>query len=342
MKRLIVLLFAISLTALWSCGGNDPQPSATPLDISVPDRFPQLPDLSDNPPTVEGVALGRKLFYDPILSRDSTQSCASCHLQSQAFTDPARFSTGIRGEVGTRHAMALINLVWQDKDLFWDARSSSLEHQALIPIEDPLEMDASWEEIEARLQAHIEYSAQAEEIFGVDKITRTEVTKALAQFEYTLISADSKYDRFRKDLVEFSESERRGWNLFFTEKAECFHCHGPPLFTDGVVHNNGLDATLTDLGKGGVTGVESDKGLFRTPTLRNTAMTAPYMHDGRFNTLEEVLDHYSDHVAENSPNLDPLIKPFRLSAQEKADLIAFLKTLTDSTFIQEEAFSSPF
>lgn len=322
--------------------------TATPLVLEKPyNRFPDIEIPADNPMTVEGVALGRRLFYDSILSRDSSVSCASCHLPQASFADPLQFSRGVDGLEGNRNAPAIINQLWNNS-FFWEGRSSSLENQALEPVPNPIEMHLDWPEAIRRLKGHPDYPDLFLKAFGMNHFSRDEVVKAIAQFERTLISADSKYDQRLRGLTNLTEQEFRGFEIFFTERGDCFHCHGTILLTDNLFHNNGLDSdsTMDDIGRMQVSGNSSDKGKFKTPTLRNIELTAPYMHDGRFNTLEEVVDFYSEGI-QFSSTIDPLMKKVdqggvQLNPQEKADLIAFLKTFTDTTFTQNPDFLSPF
>ncbi|HNI44964.1 MAG TPA: cytochrome c peroxidase [Chitinophagales bacterium] len=325
--------------------------------------FPQYPTLPqtipnnpDNPATIAGVELGRRLFYDPILSGDSTQSCASCHAQGFGFTDNLKaFSTGIDGINGRRNAMALINLTWVPR-LFWDGRATGLEDQALRPVTDPIEMHNTWENAVCDLMSSPDYRQRFYKAFGIKTITKEDVVNAIAQFERTLISGTARYDlaTIPGSGVFLTEQEYYGYSIFFNEVADCFHCHtgSGSLFTDNQFHNNGLDSVATlndypDKGLGEVTKELQDNGYFRTPTLRNIELTAPYMHDGRFQTLEEVVDHYSDHVKQ-AENVDPTIKVFfkdggkHLSPDDKAAVVAFLKTLTDTAFVNNPAFKSPF
>lgn len=329
-----------------------------PVDyvFDLPDWMPKpiIPD--DNPMTEAAIALGRQLFYDPILSADSTQSCASCHRQSQAFTDGLRVSKGIRGLEGTRNAMSLVNLGYNARGFFWDGRSLTLEDQALVPIEDHLEMDNTWEEVEKDLRAHPEYPRRFRAAFGIDhtdQLTRDLVVKAIAQFERILISYQSRYDRVIWGRQGFpTDSEQRGIELFFIEDDQtvahpgCSHCHFNPHFTDHSFKNNGLDSVaaledFNDLGRGGVNNNIYDNGKFRVPSLRNVALTAPYMHDGRFETLEEVIENYA-RGGHGVINEDANIMPFPLSEQDKVDLINFLQMLTDTSFTTNPAFSNPF
>ncbi len=337
----------------------------TPIQLDYPQNAllppPILPP--DNPLTKEGIALGRMLFYDPILSGDSTQSCASCHLQSFAFTDSARFSRGITGAIGTRNAMQIINAAWQHS-FFWDGRSPSLEAQALEPVENPIEMAARWPDVIARLRRHPTYPTLFYKAFGTQTITPKLVTKAIAQFERTLISFNSRYDQYKRGEIELTPLERLGEQLFFSEPlidplgtkitagGDCFHCHSGALFTDNLFHNNALDSAHTiydfpDPGLGAITQRPEDYGKFKTPTLRNIELTAPYMHDGRFATLEEVIREHYNKGGYWSPTVDPLMKfvnkgGLRLNDMEIQALVAFLKTLTDTTFLHNPAYSNPF
>ncbi len=320
----------------------------TPYELKIPKGLPPMEIPADNPMTVEGVALGRKLFYDGLLSVDGRMSCATCHLQEHGFAEPRQTSQGVFIDaIGPRNAMALINLGWVRTGLFWDGRSATLEEQALDPIRNPLEMATTWPEVEAKLNAHEEYPDLFKQAYGVDYIDSLTVAKAIAQFERTLISGNSKFDRwYNRQEIQLSPQELRGFILYTTEEADCFHCHGlGGLITDNQFHNNGLDTEYTDMGRYDATGNEMDRARFRTPTLRNIEMTAPYMHDGRFFTLEEVVEHYSDHV-KLSPTISPLMELVgnngaQLTQQEKEDLVAFLRTFTDNEFLTNPEFSDP-
>ena len=316
-----------------------------PYTLKISNKFPGIPIPEDNPLTLQGVSLGRMLFYDPILSGDSTMSCGSCHLQKFSFSDSRRFSIGIDKMEGNRNGMPIINGAWTQK-FFWDGRSAGLESQALGPVENPIEMHESWENAVRKLKNSDYYPELFFEAFGREKITKEIVAKALSQFERTLISENSKYDRVLRKESTFTEEELRGLQLFFTEKADCFHCHGTILFTDGTFHNIGLDSMNLDQGLENFTGRMRDRGKFKTPTLRNLVFTPPYMHDGRFSSLEEVVDFYSEGI-QNSSTIDPLIKNadqggVRLDKTEKKALIAFLLTLTDSIFVSDPRYSDPF
>ena len=312
--------------------------SNTPYVIETPYGFPNMNIPSDNPMTVEGVFLGEKLFKDPILSANNTQACINCHQQNFSFSDPNQFSTGIDNIQGTRNASALINIGW-NTSFNWDGSSLSLEEQAFEPVTNQIEMHNSWSNVEIALNLDADYPGLFKEAFNIDYIDSNHVVKAIAQYERTLISANSKLDRYLNNEDQLTISELNGYAIFNTEKGDCFHCHASQLFMDNQFHNNGLDLEpFQDLGRAKVTSNALDNGKFRTPTLRNIEMTAPYMHDGRFATLEEVVEHY-DSGGKYSTTIDPLMKKLgiglQLTNQEKIDLVAYLKTLTDHEFITQ-------
>ncbi|MCB0644771.1 MAG: cytochrome C peroxidase, partial [Phaeodactylibacter sp.] len=347
------ILFALILAA---CGDDemiDPNPpiggdidltdipySPQPYNLVIPDSFPPMSIPADNPLTEAGVQLGRFLFYDPILSGDSSLACVGCHLIEGSFTDNQAVSKGITGETGTRSAMSLLNVGFYNNGLFWDGRAQTLEEQALLPVEDPIEMHALWPDVVDKLKTHPDYPERFRKAFGIEKaseITKELTAKALAQFERIIISSGtSRFDKrflYLNPTVDLSDSEQRGFDMFFDEPnsplpdAQCFHCHGGVLFTTNEYFNNGLQeaATLNDFGdpgRGAVTGNLIDNGKMRAPTLRNIMHSAPYMHDGRFATMEEVLDFYNEgvHYADNLD--DNLIPEMGLSESEKQDIIA--------------------
>jgi cytochrome c peroxidase len=330
----------------------------TPYQLEIPAHFPQMPIPADNPLTVEGVELGRHLFYDKLLSRDNSVSCASCHHQVNAFSDPNVLSIGVGGAVGTRQSMALVNMGWQ-QFFFWDGRVSTLEEQIFHPIVDPVEMDNTWSEVVKRLREHNKYPQMFYKAFGEPGIDSVKASKAIAQFVRTMVSAESKFDLIYKwangiplsaqEAILFQQitpEELAGYDLFMSlNGADCMHCHNGPLMQVQIYSNNGLDAEFSDIGRMGVTGNPNDKGRFKVPTLRNIGYTAPYMHDGRFATLEEVIDHYS-HGLVWSPTIDTNMEfishgGVQLSAQEKIFLKAFLLTLNDPKFITNPKFSNP-
>lgn len=352
MKYLFFIpLFYVLLLVAGCAKDPNPEPPGevydpTPYELVIPAGFPDMLIPADNPMTIEGVFLGRQLFYDSILSGDNTQSCGSCHTPAFNFSDNGeRFSKGITGDIGTRNSMAVINVGWMT-ELFWDGRAKGVEEQALGPVPNPIEMHLKWPDAQLKLNEHPDYPDLFFKAFGTREIDSILVVKAIAQFERTMISSNSKWDRYLRGEVSLTQAEAQGFEIFFTEKGDCFHCHATILFTDNLPHNNGLDSVFADQGYGGITKNPLDNGKFKTPTLRNIVFSAPYMHDGRFETLEEVVDFYSDGV-KWSPTVDPLMKKVnqggvRLNDQEKQNLIAFIKTLTDTTFINNPDFSNPF
>lgn len=360
MKKAILTFFVLAAIMV-ACNKDDDEtqkaiydPTPYALDLGdFPD--PNLP--ADNKPTVAGVQLGRMLFYEKMLSKDGSQSCADCHLQKDGFSDIRQFSIGVEQLPGKRQAMAVFNLAWHKNGMFWDGRAPLVRDQAILPIQDPLEMNETLENAVAKLKTDKRYTDQFIRAFGDDNITPERMGLAMEQFEFTMVSNNSKYDRFLAGTESLTDSEERGRVLFFAEfdpflgqkGGECFHCHGGFNFTNDQYMNNGLDeeANFTDEGRSKVTNNPADRAKFKVPSLRNIALTPPYMHDGRFTTLEEVIEHYDTGV-KNSSTVDGLLfnnlNPggLQLSAQDRADLVAFLKTLTDTSFLEDERFSSPF
>jgi len=335
----------------------------TPYNIVQPTDFPIMDIPADNPMTQEGFELGRRLFYDVRLSKDNSMSCASCHLPEMSFTDGTAFSTGVDGEQTRRSSMSLVNVGYFSDGLFWDGRAASLEEQALLPVTDAIELINTWTVVEDMMKADAEYPTMFRKAFGIEDTSDIDsllAAKAISQFERALISYNSKYDKWvieRDFSYEFTDSESRGQEMYFDlgsepggsglPDAQCFHCHEGVLFTNGQFFNNGLDDYPTledypDKGLGEVTGMVADYGTFKTPTLRNIELTAPYMHDGRFNTLEEVIDQYNSgvHFATNLGS--DLRDPLNLNESQKEDLLNFLKTLTDIEFTENPAFQDPF
>jgi len=335
----------VSLTLLQACTGDDDSiADPLPFQVSLPSWVDKMPVPADNPLTVEGIALGRRLFYEKRLSADNSMSCASCHSQTHAFSDSSRYSTGISGQQGNRQAMAIFNLAWEST-FFWDGRSPSLEKQAHDPVVNPIEMNAHWPEVVQKLQRDPIYPSLFKKAFGTSVIDSNLVTKALAQFERSIVSFNSRYDKyvFENDTTAWSAAEKRGALIF--ENSACFHCHSGYLLTDNAFRNNGLPFDPSDPGLGGVTGKAEDMGKFKVTSLRNIAYTAPYMHDGRFKTLEEVVEHYNSGIPFGIANLDPfLLGPSNglgLSTQQKADLVAFLKTMSDESLLKNPAYAKP-
>ena len=323
MKKMVSgLVLALGLAGGFSGCRADVDPVApegalvppTPYNLVLPSNFPTpVAPPADNPLTVEGVALGRHLFYEKSLSLDNSVACASCHRQELAFTDGRARALGVNQGQSPRSAMSLANLLWEPK-LTWDGAASSLESQARVPIEKDVEMHQSLAAGVARLQQLPRYPELFRRAFGNGALTEENTLRALAQFERTLISGNSRFDRFRRgERTALSADETRGLQLFSTHPdgtirgGNCGDCHSGDLQTNHTFSNNGLDRTFADLGLGAVTGRPTDAGKFRVPSLRNIALTAPYMHDGRFATLEAVLDHYNEHVVLSSPTIDPLM-----------------------------------
>jgi cytochrome c peroxidase len=357
----IVLMVTVFVV---SCKPNEPEPpdppafSATPYNLVIPPLFPPMDIPADNPLTVEGVELGRYLFWEKKLSADGTQSCGSCHLPEHGFSDPNQFSVGITGAVGNRQSMALVNLGWA-YNYFWDGRALTLEEQVIEPITNPIEMNNTWPNALDALSADPIYPSLFSAAYGSPDITQDRAAKAMASFLRTMISANSKFDKERAGTYTFTPLEETGFNLFLTEGginpntgapwggADCFHCHGPAgmQMGDYLMHNNGLDSHFSaDAGLAAVTGNPLDSGKFKTPSLRNIELTAPYMHDGRFNTLSEVIGHYNT-GGQISTTIDPFMEAagggLYLDELDELALIAFLKTLTDTSFINNPAFSDP-
>lgn len=317
----------------------------TPYRFVAPAGFPQPALPADNPLTAEGVALGRRLFSEKRLSGDDTQACASCHRQEAAFSDGGRaLSRGIDGRTGMRNAMPLFNLAWSAGAYTWDGGKTRLRDQVLAPIQNAREMHESLPRAVAKLKADPEYPRLFFRAFGTAEVTPERIGLAVEQYLLTLVSADSKFDRALRGDAQFTDQEKRGLLLFLTEYdpsrgqtgGDCFHCHGGSLFTDYRFHNNGLEAVYQDPGRYLITHDEADRGKFKTPSLRNVALTAPYMHDGRFPTLEEVVAHYCGGVR-RSATLDPNLAKhpdggISLTSEDQAALVAFLKTLTDARF----------
>lgn len=320
--------------------------------LEIDSRFPKVALPADNPLTREGVALGDRLFHENRLSINNTISCASCHQQETGFSDARKFSIGAEGHPGKRRSMPLANLAWQNS-FFWDGRAPTLREQVLMPIRDPHEMNEQPENAVAKLEKDPVYQKLFREAFGSDGVTVSRMALALEQILLSKISQESRFDLALRKAGDLTETEKRGLQLFVTEHdperglrgADCFHCHGGMLFTDHQFHDNGLDLDKADTGRMAVTGNEQDRGKFKTPSLRNVALRAPYMHDGRFATLEEVVEHYNSGV-ERRPNLDPNLAKhpaggLGLTDQEKSELVAFLRTLTDASFTTSPPRKTP-
>lgn len=312
-------------------------------DLEIPADFPALAfDRDKNPVTVNGVALGKKLFYEGRLSRNNSISCGFCHIQENAFTHHGHpVSHGIDNRLGIRNASPIQNMAFL-RNYTWDGVSHDLDERSLVPITTDFEMDSSMPEVVGKLNTDANYKKLFKAAFGDENITGERVLKAISQFMVTMVSADSKYDRVLKGKTAFTAEENEGYQLF---RNNCASCHSGALFTDESFRNTGMyyNAQYNDRGRYRVTLDWNDNMKFRVPSLRNVEYTAPYMHDGRFTTLEAVLNFYSD-LVENQPNLDPLLKKdghigIRMNPSEKQYIIAFLKTLTDQNFITNKAFA---
>lgn len=327
----------------------------TPYSIDY-GSFP-VPNFNGNELTEEGVRLGRLLFYEKRLSADNSISCGSCHKQENGFSDPDRLSSGVDGTLGLRQAMAVFNTAWHTNEFFWDGRAHLLRDQSLKPIEDGLEMKEKLPNVIEKLKADQIYLDQFTRAFGDDAITSERMSLAMEQFMNSIVSNRSKYDQFLEGTASLTDSEERGRVLFFAEYnpsfpdvsgADCAHCHGGKNFDNNLYVNNGLDvdADQTDIGREKVTGDAADKAKFKVPSLRNIEVTAPYMHDGRFTTLEQVVGHYNENIR-ISQTLDPALEyttqtGLMLSSQDILDLVEFLHTLTDHEMMADERFSDPF
>ncbi|MCC7429311.1 cytochrome-c peroxidase [bacterium] len=317
------LTATLSLIILLSCSEDEPKKTKlTPYEFKNPTNFPVLQIPADNPFTVEGIELGKMLYYDKILDKDSSRACANCHFQNLSFSSDAT-------------VLPHVNLAWNDAFL-WNGKVQGTVEEIML-----FEVDEFFQTKLERLNNHETYKKDFKTVFGVDQITSNEVAKALSQFIRTLVSSNSKYDKFLEGKATLTEAETRGRDLFYSEKGDCFHCHSEPLFSDNDFHNTGIDFTFSHEGLAEITGNSNDFGKFKTPTLRNIELTAPYFHDGSAATLEAVLDKYNAGLS-LYPTVDPLIRPLGLSTQDKQDLIAFMKSLTDSTFLTNPAFASPF
>jgi cytochrome c peroxidase len=313
------------------------------MEVKLPSNFPKpVYDLEQNPVTEKGFALGKKLFYDGNLSSNGIVSCGFCHQQPSAFTQHGHeVSHGVNDLLGKRNSLAISNVIWQ-KTFFWDGGVNHLEFVPLNALENPVEMNETLENVLKKLNQSSEYKIDFKEAFQVDEIKSTEFLKALSQFMVSLISANSRYDKYvRMEGEVLSVEELTGLSLF-TQK--CSTCHATDLFTDGSYRNNGISNDFRfDKGREEITLREEDRGKFKVPSLRNVEYTDPYMHDGSLSTLEEVLDHYSDGISD-SPTLDAIFrrsdKPgINLTGVEKKSIISFLKTLTDKEFIADKRFS---
>lgn len=371
MKKLGFVYVFLGLLTFSSCtkeNGAVPDDAGVykPTYVNASDIFPAefgMPNLpKDNRLTEEGIALGRRLFYDPILSIDSSISCGSCHKQEYAFTEPLEKSLGFRGLRNMRNSMPLYNLAYH-QTFFWDARVKTLRELVFEPIQAHNEMAMTLPTLRERLKRNKGYVEYFKKAFNTEPNLH-DMSLALEQFLLSIVSKDSRFNQFfpGDNIKVLSASELRGAFIYnglidfdangFSKGADCFHCHGGELAIQlnagmGGIASNGLDAVPKDKGLGGVTNLSQDMGTFKAPSLLNVAVTGPYMHDGRFKTLEEVIDHYSEGVRFDNPNIHPQMAAhggiqLNLTAKQKEDLVAYLRSMTDSVFLTNPAYSNPF
>jgi cytochrome c peroxidase len=339
---LLVLLPVLGIGLTWLRAEDRSPPEEKPLTLGIPGHFPKPTLPPDNLLTEQRRNLGERLFHDTILSIDGTVSCAACHVPEFAFGDDVDLSRGFNGRLGRRNSQPLFNLAWKPH-FFRDGRVASLREQVLEPIQNHLEMAASLRRVLFNLNRNDSYRKDFAKAYGPGPITENTLALALENFLLGIVSTDSRYDRFKAGQEKFTPREKQGHDLFFTPRsaggAGCFQCHGGPEFTDHRFRNNGLKpvSDLNDLGRYEVTQKDEDKFLFATPTLRNIALTAPYMHDGRFARLSQAVAHYASPLHE-SPTLDPRLPAEGLGLDEdkQAALVAFLETLTDPQFVDSE------
>ena len=311
------------------------------IKLKIPKGFPKpIYNFKKNKLKPDIFILGRKLFYDNILSKDNTVSCGSCHQRIAAFAHiDHKLSHGIYAKIGTRNVPALQNLIWKDAYM-WDGGINSLELQPINPITSPIEMDETLANVIVKLKANKEYVRLFKKAYKDTLINSERLLKALAQFTGLMITSNSKYDKYMRKQDTFSLAEKNGLKLF---RAKCEHCHKEPLFTDNSYRNNGLkmDTALKDFGRGRLTEINKDYQIFKVPGLRNIEITYPYMHDGRFRKLKDVINHYSNSINYDEKADSSLFRIGNLTEQEKKDIHSFLLTLTDKEFLYDRRFSDP-
>ncbi len=385
MKKLIAFGVLATIIIAYACNPTECPPpdnkgvdltnitySPQPFNLAIPDSFPQPNVPAGYQFDRNIVELGRYLFYDTRLSRNNSLSCASCHLQTHGFSDENRLSVGVEGGLTPRHSMAIQNLAFEQNEFFWDGRVKTLEEQAIQPVENAIELHENWQNVEGKLRADTMYQRLFRKAYGIKNsldINKDLATKAIAMFERTIIvGPNSVYWKiYKTGTMAASSSIEAGRRLFFNidaADAQCFHCHNKPLFKGGF-ENNGIDSVqnlngFSDKGLGGITNKLIDNGRFRAPTLWNIALTAPYMHDGRFATLDQVIDHYASHI-KGADNMNPFLlqigNPYPnpnncqtcpqtlyepLDATQKARIKAFLLSLTDTISLKNPAYKNPF
>ncbi len=336
----LILLVALSAIGVNSCKKTNNEGSTDAMAFTVPPGFPAPQyNFEGNPLTKQGFELGRKLFYDGILSKDGNFPCASCHQQFAAFsTFDHDLSHGFNNQFTTRNAPALSNLVWM-KELHWDGGVNHIEVQPLAPLTAPNEMAEDVSNVVEKLKRSDQYRLLFRAAFGTDEVTSQRMLRALTQFMGSMVSANSKYDKVKRGEATFTTPEKTGYNLFVSKN--CAVCHKEPLFTDLSYRNNGLTRNdyLLDYGRMRITNKKEDSLKFRVPSLRNVFLTFPYMHDGRFYSVDNVLDHYSSGIVPGA-TLDPLLKNrIFMTSEEKYYIKQFLGTLTDSSFINDKRFA---
>jgi cytochrome c peroxidase len=343
MKSYFYIILIISVLPLVSCKkdiSGKPNPEL-PIDVddsyiyNTPSYFPALNYPNDNKPTRRKFELGKKLFFDKLLSKENAISCGSCHFQNLAFSDSVQFSIGSAGQLGERNSPTLTNIGY-NSNFFWDGGVPTLELQALAPLDNHKEFDLPYDSLLLRLNNNSNYKQLFMAAFNEDA-TLNNYTKALACYQRAFISGNSKYDDYfyRNNSKAFTASELSGFQLFINPTIGCNSCHSGFNFTNGGFENNGLSVNYKDAGRYKVTGYIQDLAKFKVPTLRNVALTAPYMHDGSFATLTQVIDHY-DSGGQAHSSKSPKVKPLNLTTQQKTDLVNFLKTLTDDEFIKNQ------
>jgi cytochrome c peroxidase len=326
MKKILLFLTFIVVLACQKDRSAD-----NSLSIDYPDYFPTpVYQFNNNALNKDRFELGKKLFFDPILSSDGRISCASCHSQAHAFADHnVSFSAGVANQLGERNSPSIANMIWSP-NFMWDGGVNHIEVFSVAPITNPVEMNETMLNVVNKLNSSADYRRAFKQAYNVDPITDQAMLRALTIYMSMIVSTDSKYDQYRQGKVSLTVEEQNGLELF---RQKCANCHTEPLFTDYSFRNNGLDSVFTDLGRGRITNDLSDYGKFRVPSLRNVELTYPYMHDGRFWTLEDVVDHYTAGI-KNSSTLDPaLSNSINLTNTEKENIIKFLKTLTDWSLI---------
>lgn len=334
-----ILVCVLFVFLLPSCQNNEDIQTPDSVSLDVP-NYVEKPfyNFKNNPLTKEGIQLGRLLFYDPILSSDSSISCGSCHSQSHAFADHnMKLSIGVKGRSGLRNSPALFNLAW-NQSFMWDGGINHIEIMPLAPLTNHLEMDETMPNILLKLNRSPFYKKQFNSFFKQSTINDQQLFYVFAQFMATITSFNSKYDEVKKDQNSFTNSELKGYNLFIKH---CNTCHKEPLFTDYSFRNNGLDSSFEDKGRALITLNHSDEGLFKVPSLRNVMLTYPYMHDGRFRYIEDVLNHYANGIKKSKTLDENLTTKISLNTEEKQQIIDFLKTLTDYKLLTRQDISEP-